>query len=355
MIGAMLSQDLALDLGSSTTRVHVRGAGVVLDLPSVIAVRTWRSGRREMVAVGEDARAMLGRTPDGLDVVRPIRRGRIADADLAQAFLSHLVRSVHGRSRFARPRIAVAVRPDASEPDLRAIRDSFESVGARDVQLAPCAVAGALGAGLDVDAATGHMVVDIGSGTTHIAVLCLREVVASATLDVAGDVMDGAVLRMLRRNHALLVGASTAEATRITLGAAMEPREGEIRVAGRCLRRGVPSASIVSGAELCEAIAEPVAAIGAAIRRVLEQTPPEIASDVVDHGVILWGGASQLPNLDLALRAQTGLAMLPVDDPERTVIRGVGTLLEGGAVFPRTRSRRSATPELIAWPASGPG
>ncbi len=327
---SMLSADLGLDLGSSRTRLYVAREGVVVDVPSVVAVRTRRSGRREVVAVGEDALPMVGRTPDGTEAVRPIRAGRIAEYDVADALLRHLAVRVHGRgSGLLRPRVVVAVTPDAPEMAHRAVRDSCEALGAREVRLVPKPLAAALGADLAVSTPAGHMVVDVGAGTTTAAVLCMDEVITSTTMEVAGDVFDGAIIRLLRREHALLVGQPTAERVKRTLGSLLEPDPTHTMVVrGRCLRHGVPRAVEVDAHQVGQALREPVAAIGAGLRRVLEQTPPEIASDVVDHGVILTGGASQLVDLDLALRADTGLAMLAADPPEHAVVLGVGRTVE---------------------------
>jgi rod shape-determining protein MreB len=341
MLGALLSQDIALDLGSARTRLHLRGAGCVVDVPTVVAVRTRRSGRREVIAVGDAAQAMLGRTPDNVVAVRPVRAGRVVEPEVLDAMLAHLVQGVHGRRSWIRPRVLVTAPSDAPDLAVRAVRDACEGFGAREVQVLPQPVAVAAGAGLAQGGTSGHMVVDIGAGTAHIAVLCMDGVVVSTTLDVAGDVLDGAVIRMLRREHALMVGAPTAERLKQELCAAVEPDDRSVPVAGRCLRTGVPRSVDVHAREISTAVAEPIAAIGAGIRRVLEQTPPEIASDVVDHGVILCGGGSLVRNLDHALRASTGLAMLLADAPDRVVIRGAGEVLDHRGVFERSAVRRA--------------
>ncbi len=332
----LFSQDLALDLGSARTRVYLRGGGVMVDVPSVVAVRTRRSGRQDIVAVGEDAAAMIGRTPKDIEAIRPIRAGRILAYDAADALLLHLVRAIHGRAGWIRPRVVVAVDQGAPEVANRAVRDSCEAFGARDVQLVSKPLAAALGSGLNVEAPSGHMVVDVGAGTTQIAVVCRNEVIASTAVELGGDVFDGAIIRLLKRDHELLIGQPTAERVKRSIGAATEPIPGATEhVAGRCLRRGIPRSVTLGAADVCRALAEPIGAIGAGIRRVLEQTPPEVASDVVDHGVILTGGASQLRNLDLALRGATGLAMLPGDHPEHAVILGAGKALETWEILER--------------------
>jgi rod shape-determining protein MreB len=341
MLASMLglfSQDLALDLGSSRTRLYRRGEGIIADVPTVLAVRTRKSGRREVLAVGDDARAMIGRTPDGIDAVRPVRSGRIIDFDVVDALLQHLAQTTLGRGSWSRPRIGVAVAPDAPEVAQRAWRDACEAFRAREVALVPAPLAAAAGCGLDIEGTSGHMVVDLGAGTTEIAVLCMREVITSATLEVGGDVLDGAIIRHLRRDHALLIGPTTAERVKLEIGAATEPDPYQtIHVSGRCLRRGVPRSEELSSYEICQAMREPVAALGAGIRRVLEQTPPEIASDVVDHGVLITGGGSLLRNLDIALRSSTGLAILPADAPAEAVVRGTASCMT-------ERTRRELVP-----------
>lgn len=341
MLGALFSQDLALDLGSTATRVSVRGGDTVADMPSVVAVRTRRSGRREVIAVGDEAQAMLGRTPDGIEAVRPVRAGRILVPDVADALVRHLFSSMHGRRSWVRPRVLLSVAPDAAPSDIRAVRDVCENAGARSVHTMEHPLAAARGAGLDLGATAGHMIVDVGGGATRVAVVCLGEVVVSTTLAVAGDVFEGAILRMLEREHALRVGLSTLEHIKRTLGAAVEPIDASERVAGRCLRGGVPRATDVTGEQVHAALVDPVAAIGTGIRRVLEQTPPEIASDVVDHGVILCGGGSQLADLDLALRAQTGLAMLAVETPDLAVLRGLSRALSSEGLARRGQRDRT--------------
>lgn len=323
----LFTQDLALDLGSARTRLYRRGEGLIADVPTVLAVRTHKSGRREVVAVGDEARLMIGRTPEGIDAVRPVRGGQIVDFDVVDAFLHHLHRS-HGRGALTRPHVGIAVGADAPDVARRALRDACEAFRPREVSLIPGPVAAALGCGLDVASTSGHMVVDLGAGTTEIAVLCMREVISSATLEVGGDVLDGAIIRHLRRDHALLIGATSAEQVKLEIGAATDPDPAHTaQVSGRCLRRGVPRSESLSSYEVFQAIREPVAAIAAGIRRVLEQTPPEIASDVVDHGVLVTGGGSLLRNLDLALRADTGLAILPADAPDHAVVRGIAAFM----------------------------
>jgi rod shape-determining protein MreB len=334
MIGSLIglfSQDLALDLGSARTRIHMRGAGVVVDVPTVVATRTHRSGRRELIALGDDAAALIGRTPHGVQAVRPVRAGRLAEPDLAVALVQHYVQSLHGRSNWIRPRMLVGMPHGAPDAVVRSLGDLCTAVGAREVTHLPQPIAAALGSGLSMDASAAHLLIDIGAGTTGIAVVCLNEVIASTVLDIGGDVFDGAIVRLLKREHAVLVGQPTAERVKLELGAVGTPRARKAHAAGRCLRRGIPRSVELDGEAIAAVLREPAAAIGAGIRRVLELTPREIAADVVDHGALLCGGGSLLPGLDAALRADTGLAMLPGDAPDRAVARGLGLVMDGAA------------------------
>jgi rod shape-determining protein MreB len=311
----------------------------LLDIPTVVAVRTRRSGKREVIAVGEEARAMIGRTPEDVEAVRPVRQSRIVEYDVADALLLHLARITEARGGWTRPNIAVAVPQNATEMALRAVRDSCEAFRPKEVTLMPSPIAAAMGCDLNLAGTAGHMLVDVGAGTTEIAVMCMNEVITATTLEIGGDVLDGAIIRALRRDHALLVGPITAERIKQEIGAAAEPDSDAVtNVYGRCLRQGIPRSVQLSSYEVSQALREPVAAIGAAVRRVLEQTPPEIASDVVDHGVILCGGASQLRNLDLALRADTGLAILPAIQATSAVVVGAGQAMQDQGLQARLAS-----------------
>lgn len=325
----LLSQDLALDLGSANTRIHLAGAGVVRDVPSVIARRTSHNGRQDTIAVGQAARAMLGRTPDDVDAIHPIRGGQIAEFDAADAFLRQLGRGLPARGPWTHRRVVVAVPDGASELVRRALRDSCEALDAAEVHLLPRSLAAALGAGLPVDGTAASMIVDVGGGTTGIAVVCRGEVVSSTTLDLGGVVFDGAIVRWLRREHELLVGQPTAEALKCTLGAAAGPfPPAPVQVRGRCLRRGTPRAVEIDAASVCEAMTETVEALASAIRRAHDATPTQIANDISERGVLFTGGGSRLRRLDRALREATGLAVLHADHPEHAVIRGAGHALE---------------------------
>lgn len=335
MLGAvlgLLSQDLAIDLGSDRTRVGVRGAGVVRDIATAVALRTTDRGQRAVIAVGDNARHMLGRTPAGLTVVRPVRAGRIVESAVADVLLEHLFTEIHGRRGIARPRVLLAEAPDATVRTRRTLHDCATAAGARAVATIPRPIAAAVGAGLDPTGPLAHMIVDLGGGTTTIAVVCRGAVIASTTLEIGGDVFDGALLRLLRREHHLLIGTDAAE--RLKRAAwALDPPDTVLRVAGRCLDRAVPRAVEVDSADLTRALADPLAAIGAAIRLVLERTPPEVANDVVGHGAFLCGGSAVLPGIDAALRGLTGLAMLAVDEPDRVVIDGTHRVLDDRALY----------------------
>ena len=332
MFGAVLglfSQDLAVDFGTSTTRFYQRGAGVVCDEPTVVSVQTDSRGRRGVLAIGGEAKQMLGRTPADITAIQPVRDGQIHDYEVAEALLLHLIRRVHGRSGWVSPRMVVAVPHGATEMERRAVRESCETAGAREVHLVPKPLAGALGAQLQVNEPSGHMLVDIGGGTTEISVLSMLGVVSSHTIQGGGGALDQAVMRSLRKRHELLVGQPTAEALKIELGAAAgrDPNARRI-VKGRCLLRGVPKAIEVSAQEIAETLEEQISQLAGAIRHVLERTSPELASDIVDQGVVLIGGGSRLWGLDSLLRRQTGLPVVCSEHPHHAVVMGTGQILE---------------------------
>ncbi|MEQ1564015.1 MAG: rod shape-determining protein [Myxococcota bacterium] len=326
----LFSQDLAVDLGTSVTRIHLRNAGTVCEEPTVVALHTDRGGRRRVTAIGAEARPMLGRTPDDIQAVQPIRNGRVADFEVAEALLLHLVRRVHGRNGWMRPRMVVAVPHHASDMEVRAVRDSCESAGAREVQLVPRPIAAALGAQLPIHEPSGTLVVDVGGGSTEVSVLSLSGVVSCHTVDGGGEGMDDAIIDWLQRERRLLVGRPTAERLKIELGTASldHGTRANALVKGRCLRRGVPRAESVSAVDVYQALVPHVDAIAAAVRRAIEEAPPELGSDIVDHGVVLTGGGARLEGLDRALRDRTGLPVVCAENPERAVIAGVGRVLD---------------------------
>lgn len=329
----LFSQDLAVDLGTSNTRVHLRNSGTVADEPTVVAVRTDRDGRRKVAAIGAAARPMLGRTPDDLVAIQPIRAGRVVDFEVTEVLLLHLVRRVHGRSGWMRPRMVVAVPHHASDMEVRAVRDSCESAGAREVRLVPRPLASALGAGLPIHEPAGTLVVDIGGGSTEVSVLSLSGVVSSTDVPGGGEGMDEAIIAWLRASRGLLVGRPSAERLKIELGTACDPDPRQRAVVkGRCLERGVPRAATVTAVDVHAALAPYVEALADAIRRAVEDAPPELASDIVDQGVVLTGGGALLANLDRALRERTGLAVVCAERPDHAVVAGVGRVLDEPAL-----------------------
>jgi len=325
----IFSQDLAVDLGTSHIRVYQRGVGVVAEEPSLVVVQSGPTGRR-VLALGRQALPMLGRTPTSIEAVRPIRRGVIDNYEVADALLTHLVRRVHGRNNWVRPRMVMAVDHAAPQMSLRAVRDSCETAGARDVRLVSRPLAAAAGAQLNFHAPSGIMIIDIGGGKTEITVLSMSSVIAHDTLDVAGEALDDAVIRHMMREHALLIGSPTAERLKQRAGALSGGGDPQVihGVKGRCMRRGTPRSVDVPAPEISVALRAPIETIARAALKVLERTPPELASDVVDHGVVLTGGGCLLTDLDTTLRDLTGLAMVRAEHPAQAVALGVGRVLE---------------------------
>jgi len=329
MFGRMLglfSADMAIDLGTANTLVYVKGRGIVLNEPSVVALASVK-GRKQVLAVGEEAKLMLGRTPGNIQAIRPLRDGVIADFEVTEEMIKHFIRKVHNRRSFATPQIVVCV----PAVERRAIRESAESAGARRVFLIEEPMAAAIGAGLPVTEPSGSMVVDIGGGTTEVAVLSLGGIVYCRSVRMGGDKMDEAVIAYIRRNHNLLVGESSAERIKKDIGSACMPEDGEGRVMeikGRDLMNGVPKEIVISERQISESLAEPVGAIIEAVKVALEHTAPELAADIVDKGIVLTGGGALLANLDLVLRHATGLPVSIADDPLSCVALGTGRALE---------------------------
>ena len=330
LLGA-LSSDMAIDLGTANTLVYVKGRGIVLNEPSVVATITTRGGKKSVRAVGNDAKMMLGRTPGNIEAIRPMRDGVIADFEVAEEMIKHFIRKVHNRRSFANPMIIVCVPSGSTAVERRAIQESALSAGARRVFLIEEPMAAAIGAGLPVSEPTGSMVVDIGGGTTEVAVLSLGGIVYSRSVRVGGDKMDEAIIAYIRRNHNLLVGESSAERIKKEIGSACMPEEGEGRVMaikGRDLMNGVPKEIVISERQIAESLAEPVGAIVEAVKVALEHTAPELAADIVDKGIVLTGGGALLGNLDYVLRHATGLPVSIADDPLSCVALGTGRALE---------------------------
>jgi rod shape-determining protein MreB len=326
----LLSQDLAIDLGTANTLVYVKGRGIVLDEPSVVAVKEVR-GRHQVLAVGTEAKLMLGRTPGNITAIRPLRDGVIADFEAAEEMIKYFIRKVHNRRSFVSPQVIICVPSGATEVERRAINDSAIGAGARRVFLIEEPMAAAIGAGLPVTEPSGSMVVDIGGGTTEVAVLSLGGIVYSRSVRVGGDKMDAAIIAYVRRKYNLLIGESTAERVKISIGSASIPVDREERraaVRGRDLMNGVPREVIMGESQVAEALAEPVAQIVEAVKVALEHTEPELAADIVDKGIVLTGGGGLLPYLDEVLGEATGLPVAIAEDPLSCVVMGGGRCLE---------------------------
>ncbi|MFP4030153.1 MAG: rod shape-determining protein [Desulfococcaceae bacterium] len=324
------SNDLAIDLGTANTLVYVKGKGIVLSEPSVVAVRTDNRLKNRVLAVGLEAKNMLGRTPGNIVAIRPMRDGVIADFEVTEAMIRHFIHKVHNRRTFVRPRIIIAVPSGITQVEKRAVRESAESAGAREVFLIEEPMAAAIGAGLPITEPTCNMVVDIGGGTTEVAVISLAGIVYSRSIRVAGDKMDAAILQYVKRKYNLLIGERTAENIKTTIGNAYpDPNELEtMEIKGRDLVSGIPKILTINTEEIRASIAEQVDAIVETIKIALEQTPPELSADIVDKGIVLTGGGGQLRNLDKLLRAETGLPITVTDDPLSTVALGSGKTLD---------------------------
>jgi rod shape-determining protein MreB len=325
-----LSSDIAIDLGTANTLVYVKGRGIILNEPSVVAITTNR-GKAQVLAVGDEAKLMLGRTPGNIQAIRPLRDGVIADFEVAEEMIKHFIRKVHNRRSFASPQVIICVPSGSTAVERRAIKEAAESAGARRVFLIEEPMAAAIGAGLPVTEPTGSMVVDIGGGTTEVAVISLGGIVYSRSVRVGGDKLDEAIIAYIRRHHNLLVGESSAERIKKSIGSACPPDDGDGRmmeIKGRDLMNGVPKELIISERQIAESLAEPVAAIVEAVKVALEHTAPELAADIVDKGIVLTGGGALLGNLDHVLRYATGLPVSIADDPLSCVALGSGRALE---------------------------
>src|SRR4249920_745669 len=326
----LFSADMGIDLGTANTLVYVKGRGIVLNEPSVVALTT-QSGKRQVLAVGEEAKMMLGRTPGNIQAIRPLRDGVIADFEVTEEMIKHFIRKVHNRRSFATPQIIVCVPSGSTPVERRAIQESAESAGARRVYLIEEPMAAAIGAGLPVTEPTGSMIVDVGGGTTEVAVLSLGGIVYSRSVRVGGDKMDEAIIAYIRRNHNLLVGEGSAERIKKEIGSACMPEDGEGRIMeikGRDLINGVHKEIVISERQISESLAEPVGSIVEAVKVALEHTAPELAADIVDKGIVLTGGGALLGNLDFVLRHSTGLPVSIADDPLSCVALGTGRCLE---------------------------
>ncbi len=323
-----LSNDLAIDLGTANTLVYVKGKGIVLREPSVVAVR--QDGRTNRVlAVGTDAKCMLGRTPGNIQAIRPIKDGVIADFEVTEAMLRYFINKVHNRRTLVHPRIIVSVPSGITQVEKRAVKESAESAGAREVYLIEEPMAAAIGAGLPITEPTANMIVDIGGGTTEVAIISLAGIVYAKSVRVAGDKMDDAIRHYIKRQHNLAIGEHTAEVIKTTIGDVM-PEEPFLTmdIKGRDLVSGVPKTLSINSEEIMRAISEQIDAIIEAVKMALECTPPELSADIVDQGIILTGGGALLKNLDKRLSKETGLPIIIADDPLSSVVLGSGKALE---------------------------
>ncbi|MBI5837600.1 MAG: rod shape-determining protein [Candidatus Eisenbacteria bacterium] len=322
----VVSSDVAIDLGTANTLVYVKGKGIVLNEPSVVAVDKV-TGR--VLAVGSEAKAMLGRTPEGITAVRPLKDGVIADFEVTEDLLRELIKKVQRRRFLVRPRIIICVPSGITEVEKRAVRDSAQHAGAREVFLVAEPVAAAIGVGLPVDTPTGNMVIDIGGGTTEIAVIALNGIVNETSIRVGGDEMDDAIVQYAKKVHNLLIGDQTAEQIKIRIGSAFELEEElEMEVKGRDLIGGIPKTVKITSEEVREALEEPIAQIEAALRQSLEKTPPELSADIVDRGIVMSGGGAMLRGLDKRMREATNLPIYVADDPLTCVVLGTGKVLD---------------------------
>lgn len=325
-----MSADMAIDLGTANTLVYVRDKGIVLNEPSVVAI-SMQGGKKHVLAVGNEAKQMLGRTPGNIVATRPLRDGVIADFEVAEAMIKHFIRKVHNRRSFVSPKMMICVPSGSTAVEQRAIQESAESAGASQVELIEEPMAAAIGAGLPVTEPSGSMVVDIGGGTTEVAVISLGGIVYARSVRVGGDKMDEAIIAYIRRVHNLLIGESTAERIKKEIGSACPPADGEgrqVNIKGRDLMNGVPKEIVITERQISESLAEPVGQIIEGVKVALEHTAPELAADIVDKGIVLTGGGALLSNLDFVLRHATGLPITIADDPLSCVVLGTGHALE---------------------------
>ena len=327
---SMFSKDMAIDLGTANTLVYVKGEGVVLNEPSVVAT-VENQGRTQVLAVGNEAKQMLGRTPGKIQAIRPMKDGVIADFEVAEQMIKSFIKKVHSGRTLSNPQIVICVPTGATNVERRAIRESADAAGARRVFLIEEPVAAAIGAGLPVAEPTGSMIVDIGGGTTEVAVLSLGGVVHATSVKAAGDKFDEAIIEYMRASHKLAIGETTAERMKKEIGSASSPEDGDgksMNVKGRDLITGLPKEISISQRQIAEALAEPVAHIIDTIKRALEQIPPELSADIVERGIMMTGGGSLLGNLDKVLRRATSLPISIAEDPLLCVVMGTGKALE---------------------------
>jgi len=325
----LFSNDLAIDLGTANTLIYVKHEGIVSNEPSVVAVQKNDRGGKRVLAVGAEAKKMLGRTPGSIVAIRPLKDGVIADFEITEAMLRYFIHKVHNRNTLVRPRIIIGVPFGITEVEKRAVRESAESAGAREVYLIEQPMAAAIGAGLPITEPTGNMIVDIGGGTTEVAVISLSGIVFSRSVRVGGDKMDESISQFIKRKHNLLIGERTAELIKITIGSAYPTDEIQtMEIKGRDLVAGIPKTVMITDEEIRDSLLDPINQIVEAVRVSLERTPPELASDIVDRGIILAGGGALLRSLDSLLKEETGLPVMLADDPLTSVVMGAGKTLD---------------------------
>ena len=325
----VFSTDLAIDLGTANTCVYVKGHGLVLREPSVVAVKRDNRGNKVVLAVGHDAKRMLGRVPGNIEAIRPMKDGVIADFEVTEAMLRHFISKAHKSNHFVHPRVMICVPTGVTQVEKRAVKESAQSAGAREVYLIEEPMAAAIGANLPITEPISNMVVDIGGGTTEVAVISLAGIVYSRSVRVGGDKMDEAIMTHVKRKYNLLIGETSAEDIKIQIGSAypLDPEE-TLEIKGRDLLDGIPKNINITPEEIRKSVAEQVDSIVQAVRIALEQTPPELAADIVDRGIVLTGGGALLKGLDQLLRDQTNLPITVVDDPLSTVVMGTGKALD---------------------------
>jgi rod shape-determining protein MreB and related proteins len=329
LVSRLLSHDIAIDLGTANTLVYVKGKGIVANEPSVVAVQRDARGMRTVKAVGRAAKEMLGRTPGTIEAVRPMKDGVIADFELTEKMLRYFIGVVHNHRSLVRPRAVICIPYGITEVEKRAVRDSAESAGCSSVHLIEEPMAAAIGADLPIHEASGNMIVDIGGGTTEVAVISLLGIVYSRSVRVGGDKMDEAIANYLKRRFNVLIGERTAEQIKIAIGSAYPEEEiRTMQVKGRDLVGGIPKTIEITSEEIREAMQEPVNSIVEAVRLALEKTPPELAADIVDKGIVLVGGGALIRNLDILLREETGLPILVAENPLTAVVLGSGRVLD---------------------------
>jgi rod shape-determining protein MreB and related proteins len=328
-IASRVSRDLAIDLGTANTLVYSRGSGIVVDEPSVVAIRK-RDKRISEVWVGADAKKMIGKVPESIEVYRPLRDGVIANFEIASLMLKFFIQKAHGRKAFVRPRVIISVPSGVTPVERRAVRDATLNAGAGEVFVIEEAMAAAMGAGLPVTEPMSNMIVDIGGGTTEVAIISLTGVVYSNSIKIAGDKLDSDILNFVRKNYSILIGASTAEQIKMLIGRAYieDDQEDEIDIKGRDLMDGIPKTITINSSEIAMAIMDSVNTIVDSVKSALEQCPPELAADIIDTGIVLTGGGALLRNLDFRVKREIGVPVVVPDDPLTTVVRGAGMMLE---------------------------